>query len=112
MVIGLTIVSFGTSLPELTVNLLASFQGDSGIAIGNAVGSNIFNIFWILGISAVIKPLTFRVANNVDVLMIIGSWFLIYVAFVFSHKWTIQRWAGVLFPLSYRGYITYTVIRG
>lgn len=110
--IGLTVVAIGTSLPELITSIVAARKGRADLAIGNAVGSNIFNIFWILGISATIKPLTFQVANNIDILMIIGSGFLIYVALVFSRKWTIQRWAGALFLVTYIGYITYTVVRG
>lgn len=110
--IGLTVVAIGTSLPELITSIVAARKGKADLAIGNAVGSNIFNVFWILGLSASIKPLTFQVANNIDILMIIGSGFLIYFALIISRKWLIQRWAGGLFLLAYIGYIVYTVMRG
>ena len=69
--IGLTVVAIGTSLPELITSIVAARKGSADLAIGNVIGSNIFNIFWILGLSALIKPLTFHTANNIDILMII-----------------------------------------
>ena len=110
--IGLTVVAIGTSLPELITSVVAARKGSADLAIGNVIGSNIFNIFWILGLSAIIKPLTFHTANNIDILMIVGSSFLIYAALIMSRKWTIQRSAGIIYVLAYIAYVTYTVIRG
>ena len=71
LIIGLTIVSFGTSLPELLVNIYASFDGSADIAIGNAVGSSIFNILFILGITAVIMPITAGGISYIDLGMMV-----------------------------------------
>lgn len=76
--IGLTVVALGTSLPELAASVVAARKGKADIAIGNIVGSNIFNIFWILGLSAVIKPLPFQPALNTDLLMVAGSTALLF----------------------------------
>lgn len=76
--IGLTVVALGTSLPELAASVVAAKKGKADIAIGNIVGSNIFNIFWILGISAVIKPLPFQHALNTDLLTVVGSTALLF----------------------------------
>lgn len=76
--IGLTIVALGTSLPELAASIVAAKKGKADIAIGNIVGSNIFNIFWILGVSAVIKPLPFQPALNTDLLTVVGSTALLF----------------------------------
>jgi cation:H+ antiporter len=76
--IGLTIVALGTSLPELAASIVAAKKGKTDIAIGNIVGSNIFNIFWILGLSATIKPLPFQPALNVDLLVVVGCTALLF----------------------------------
>jgi len=76
--IGLTVVALGTSLPELAASVVAARKGKTDIAIGNIVGSNIFNIFWILGISATIKPLPFQPALNLDLLVVVGSTLLLF----------------------------------
>ncbi len=76
--IGLTIVALGTSLPELAASIVAAKKGKTDIAIGNIVGSNIFNIFWILGLSAAIKPLPFQPALNVDLLVVVGCTALLF----------------------------------
>ncbi|MAE68664.1 sodium:proton exchanger [bacterium] len=76
--IGLTVVALGTSLPELAASIVAARKGKTDIAIGNIVGSNIFNIFWILGLSAVIKPLPFRPALNFDLLVVAGCTALLF----------------------------------
>jgi len=76
--IGLTVVALGTSLPELAASIVAARKGKADIAIGNIVGSNIFNIFWILGISAAIKPLPFQPALNVDLLVVVACTALLF----------------------------------
>ena len=110
--IGLTIVAVGTSLPELATSAVAAYKKKFDIAVGNVVGSNIFNIFWILGLSAIIKPLPFGLANNSDVLMvIIASLFLFTFMFVGQRR-ILERWQGVMFLLFYGVYVTFLIYQG
>jgi len=110
--IGLTIISIGTSLPELVTSLVAAKKGNTDIAVGNVVGSNIFNMLWILGISAVIKPLPFNIVSNTDILMVIGASTLPLLVIVLGRKAQISRLEGVFFVLCYLAYIYYLVLRG
>ncbi|MDX9782178.1 MAG: calcium/sodium antiporter [Bacteroidales bacterium] len=106
-VIGLTIVAAGTSLPELATSLMAAYRGNSEIAIGNVVGSNIFNIFLILGISASITPLPFAMANMTDVVISAAATMLV-LALAFRGKGTmIDKREGALLFLLYIGYVTW-----
>jgi len=110
-VIGLTVVAIGTSLPELATSVVAARKKQSDIAIGNVVGSNIFNIFFILGVSSLIKPLPFTVASNVDIAMtIFASLFLFIIMFV-GRKHTIQRRQAVIMILIYIAYVIYLLTR-
>jgi len=107
--IGLTVVAIGTSLPELATSAVAAYKKQSDIAIGNIVGSNIFNIFWILGVSSVIRPLPFNLSSNGDIFMtIIASVVLFGVMFVGERR-KIERWQGVLMVLMYVAYIIFLV---
>ena len=110
--IGLTIVAIGTSLPELFTSAVAAYRREVDIAVGNVIGSNIFNIFWILGLSAIIKPLPFQTTGNIDILMIIFSSILIIVVLPLGRKGRIERWHGLVFLFCYIGYIIYLVQRG
>lgn len=122
--IGLTIVAVGTSLPELATSVVAARRGRADIAVGNIVGSNIFNIFWILGVSAVIAPLPFQPAMNVDLLVTIAATLLLFFAVHtgFVHKrlcfWKqkenhiIERIDGVFMLLAYAAYIAFLAWRG
>ena len=122
--IGFTIVAVGTSLPELATSVVAARKGRADIAVGNIVGSNIFNIFWILGVSAVIAPLPFQPAMNVDLLVTVGATILLFFAVHtgFVHKrlmfWkqkqnhVIERIDGVLMLLAYAAYIAFLAWRG
>lgn len=107
--IGLTIVAIGTSLPELATSAIAAYKKQSDIAIGNVVGSNIFNIFWILGASAVIKPLPFNPSSNVDIAMTIAASILLLSVMFIGPKKVIERWQGVFMVLVYIGYIVFLV---
>ncbi len=109
--IGLTIVAVGTSLPELATTIAAVRKGETDIAIGNIVGSNIFNVFWILGITAVIAPLPFNTAANTDVLFTIVATILLFLFMYTGKKHALDRKEGVLFLLLYVGYIIYAVLR-
>lgn len=110
--IGLTIIAIGTSLPELATSAVAAYKHSSDIAIGNIVGSNIFNVFWILGISATIKPLDFSIILNSDILILMFVT-LILIAFMYVGKRNIlQRWQGTTMVSIYIVYIFYLVMRG
>lgn len=110
--IGLTVVAVGTSLPELVTSVVAARKKKADLAVGNAIGSNIFNLLWILGASAVIRPLPFDVATNTDILMVIATCALLIVAVIVGKKPRIDRWEGFLFVAVYVAYIIYLVKRG
>jgi len=104
-VIGLTIVAAGTSLPELATSIVATLKKNNDIAIGNVIGSNIFNIFLILGISSVIRPIPFNVKFNFDMYLLIFGTLLLIIAMFVGKKSQLSRWqAGILFAI-YLGYI-------
>ncbi|PKV66336.1 calcium/sodium antiporter [Pontibacter ramchanderi] len=110
--IGLTIVAIGTSLPELVTSAMAAYRKNIDIAIGNVVGSNIFNLLWILGISALINPLPFNVVSNSDIIMMIFASTLLIIVIPIGKKNTIDRWNGILFLAIYVAYIVFLVQRG
>lgn len=104
-VVGLTIVAGGTSLPELFTSVIAALKKKADIAIGNVVGSNIFNISLVLGVSATIKPLPFNTVNNFDITVMILSSFLMFI-FVFTGEGRkIGRFEGGLFVAMYVVYL-------
>lgn len=105
-IIGLTIVSLGTSLPELTTSIIAALKGNSDIAIGNITGSNIFNIFWVLGMSAIISPIPLG-GSQPDILLNIFVSFLLFFFVFFSREKKLDRKKGILFVLLYIAYIAY-----
>jgi len=108
-IIGLTIVSIGTSLPELATSIVAARKKNTDIAVGNIVGSNIFNIFFILGTSAVIYPVTVHPSSNIDLLMNIVLSTMIFI-FIFAGKGkSIDRKEGTVMLLFYLGYLTYLI---
>ena len=107
--IGLTIVALGTSLPELATSVAAAYKRKLEIAVGNVVGSNIFNIFFILGISAVVRPLPFSEASNVDIAMVIGASVLLFVTMFTGKKRILERWEGSLFIVGYAAYTAYLI---
>ncbi|MEA3273485.1 MAG: calcium/sodium antiporter [Patescibacteria group bacterium] len=110
--VGLTIVAIGTSLPELATSAVAAYKKNAEIAIGNIVGSNIFNLLWVLGISATVAPLAFQTNSNVDLGMVILSSFLLFIFIFIGKRRTLERWQGAIFILTYISYITFAVIRG
>lgn len=109
--IGLTVVAVGTSLPELATSAVAAYRKNADIAIGNVVGSNIFNIFFVLGTSAVIKPLPFLQSNNGDLLVTILSSLLLFVFLFIGEKRLLKRWQGIVFLLMYVAYVAWLVIK-
>jgi cation:H+ antiporter len=110
--IGLTIVAVGTSLPELATSAVAAYKKNVEIAVGNVVGSNIFNIFFVLGISATIKPLPFQTKNNVDIGAVIFSSLMLFFFMFTGKKRSLDRWEGIVFLLFYAGYVTLLIIIG
>lgn len=107
--IGLTIVAIGTSLPELVTSVVASSKGQNGMAIGNVVGSNIFNLLLILGVSGSIHPIGVTVASFVDLGLLLGISLIAY-AFVCSGR-KINRVEGAVMILMYAAYTTYAILR-
>ena len=110
--IGLTVVAIGTSLPELVTSVIAAKKGNVDVAVGNVVGSNIFNLLWILGLSSMISPLPFNQITNFDALVVLFSTTLILLLMVVSRKSEVKRWHGVVFVLAYIGYLVYVTSRG
>ena len=107
--IGLTIVSIGTSLPELVTSIVAARKGQSDIAIGNVIGSNIFNILFILGFSAVISPLSIAGVSVIDTIILIA---VSTMAFLFCFRKKIfSRTSGIVFVISYLIYTAYIIMR-
>ncbi len=107
--IGLTIVAVGTSLPELATSAVAAYKKQSDIAIGNVVGSNIFNIFWILGISSLITPLPFSAASNLDIGMTIFASIILFACMFIGRRRVIDRWQGAAMIFLYIAYVIYLV---
>ncbi len=104
-VIGLTVVALGTSLPELITSVVASLKNENDIAIGNAVGSNVFNILSILGISSIIRPISDTGVTVVD--LGIMMFFAIVIFPLCKTKFTLRRWEGALLFIGYVGYMLY-----
>jgi len=110
--IGLTIVAIGTSSPELVASAMAAYRNQTDIAVGNIVGSNIFNLLWVLGLTSSIVELPFEVVSNTDLLVVIGSSTLIILALISSRNNTVTRSHGILFVGLYIAYLAYVVARG
>ena len=108
-VIGLTLVAGGTSLPELATSIVAARKGQSGLAIGNVIGSNIFNIFFILGVCATIKPLAVTGLGIVDFTILIASALFFWLFSRSSYK--LSRWEGLSMMLAYVVYIGWQVAK-
>lgn len=109
-VIGLTVVSIGTSLPELATSVIAVRKRNVDIAIGNVVGSNIFNIFLILGVSGSIVPLEINPASLFDIMVNIITGLLLFI-FVFTGRGRkVERWEGAVFVIGYIAYVSYLII--
>ena len=109
-VMGLTVVAVGTSLPELATSVMAARRGDVEIAVGNVVGSNIFNVFFILGVSAVIRPLPFNPAANVDMGVMMAASILLFIFMFTGRVRLMDRWEGALALLIYAFYVAYLLV--
>lgn len=110
-VIGLTIVAIGTSLPELATSISSALKGRCSLAVGNVVGSNIFNIFFVLGATASIHPLPFGAIGNVDLLVMLGASVLFYLVSRFYKTQVITRGEGIIMVLCYVAYTVYLLVK-
>jgi cation:H+ antiporter len=104
-VIGLTLVALGTSLPELAATLVAAFRREADIAVGNVIGSNLFNLLNVLGISAMVQPVDQEGVTRVDLGVMVGMTLLLVP--LMRTGFVLQRWEGGLFLLAYAAYILY-----
>ena len=109
-IIGITIVSAGSSLPELAVSVNAARKGNVSIALGNVLGSNILNIFFILGCSASITPISLNGFSPIDFYVLLASSLLIYIVGKFGGKNIINRYEGAILTLGYIAYTTYLIL--
>jgi len=107
--IGLTIVAMGTSLPELVTSIVATKKGETGLALGNAVGSSIFNILFILGLSGSVSPITGSVEAIMDTVILLGVTIVTYL-FARSSEKTVPK-EGIACLLLYAGYMVFAIIR-
>lgn len=105
-VIGLTVVAIGTSLPEIVTSVVAAYRKQADIAVGNIVGSSIFNVFFVLGISSIVKPLPFTSGLFVDGLIALFAMFLLFIFMFIGERHVLNRWQGISFVALYVFYIS------
>ncbi|WP_026951877.1 calcium/sodium antiporter [Algoriphagus mannitolivorans] len=108
-IIGLTIVAAGTSLPELATSVVAAMKKNADIAIGNIVGSNIFNIFLILGVSGIIRPLEFNPSFNTDLYLLAGGTVFLFIAMFTGKRHKLDRWEAFVLLATYLLYTGYLI---
>ncbi len=110
--VGFTIVAVGTSLPELVTSAVAASKGNTDIAIGNVIGSNIFNVFWILGVTSLIAPLPFDPSANMDIIVAVLATLALFLDLFVGKRHQLERWQGAIFVVAYVVYIGGLIIRG
>lgn len=106
-IIGLTIVALGTSLPELATSVMAAFKHNCDIALGNVIGSNIFNVFFVLGVSATVRPLPAYDGIELDAWMVAIGSILVWLFVKTNHEREIKRWGGAILLIVYACYLAY-----
>ena len=111
IVIGLTIVAIGTSLPELSTSIISIRKGNADLAVGNIVGSNIFNIFWILGLSSIINPI--EIGENIlpDIAVLILANIVMFIALFSLKRHSIERNEGIIMVMLFVAYMIFNVTR-
>jgi len=109
--IGLTIVAIGTSLPELAATVVAAYKKNADMAIGGVIGSNIFNVFWVLGVSATILPIPVLEKNILDILISLIASLVLFIFFFIGKKYYLTKWQGGLFVSFYVIYIISLIIK-
>lgn len=107
-VIGLTIVAGGTSLPELATSMVSARKGNSDIAIGNVIGSNVFNILMIIGITGLVKPMHIAGITTLDLIMMLASMLLMW--FFCRTTYKVKRWEGAVLTIVYLAYLTWLIM--
>ena len=107
--VGLTIVSIGTSLPELVTSIVAAKKGETDIALGNVIGSNIFNILFVLGISSTLSPILVNSQSLIDVLILLGITIICYIFTIYNQR--IGRTKGIIMALTYLIFMIYIIMR-
>ena len=107
-VIGLTIVAGGTSLPELATSMVSAKKGNSDIAIGNVIGSNVFNILMIIGITGLVKPMHIAGITTLDLIMMLASMLLMW--FFCRTTYKVKRWEGAVLTIIYLAYLTWLIM--
>jgi cation:H+ antiporter len=110
--ISATVIALGTSFPELITSTKAALRNDSDLAVGNIVGSNILNIFWVLGTAAVIKPIVLPKGINIDIAFLIASSLLLFIFLFIGKKHSLEKWQGLIFISGYVFYIFFSIFRG
>ena len=108
--IGLTIVAGGTSLPELATSVMAAYRKNVDIAVGNVIGSNIFNILLVLGVSSVIRPLAWDSGFNTDMYILAGGTALLFIAMFTGGRKTLDRWEAAVMTAIYAGYLAFMIM--
>lgn len=106
-VIGLTIVAGGTSLPELATSMVSAKKGNSDIAIGNVIGSNVFNILMIIGVTGLVKPMHIKGITSLDLIVMLVSMLLLW--FFCRTTYKVKRWEGAVLAISYIAYIAWLI---
>lgn len=109
-IIGLTVVALGTSLPELATSVMAAYKHNADIAVGNVFGSNIFNVFFVLGMSALINPLPAYEGIEVDACMAALGGVITWLIIKANHDRKVTRWGGIVLLVVYSGYLTYRLM--
>ena len=109
-IIGLTIVALGTSLPELATSVVAAFKKNSDIALGNVIGSNIFNVFLVLGVSGTVRQLPAYDGFILDSIMAALGCGIVWICVQTNKNKEVKRWAGALLLIFYAAYLTYRLL--
>ena len=107
--IGLPVVAFGTSLPELVTSVVASRKGENGLALGNVIGSNLFNILFVLAASATISPMKVDILSTYDAIFLIAASIITW--FLAKSRFEVNRREGIIMVLMYVGYTAYIIMR-
>ena len=107
-IIGMTILAAGTSLPELATSVVAARKGRSEMAIGNVIGSNLFNIFWVVGMCATIRPMAVMGISTTDFAMLLAGSLLFWLFARTKHR--VERWEGVVLVACYVGYVAWLAL--
>ena len=108
-IIGLTIIAIGTSLPELLTSVVAAIKKNTGIAMGNIIGSNIFNIFFILSVSSFIAPISYNLSFNIDLYILLGGTLFLFLMMFIGKRFKLDRWGAALLLIFYLAYTSYLV---